>query len=201
MPTIIVNDVAMEAKVGERVLNVARRNAAHIGFICDNAGTCQTCRCQILAGAEHISPPSETEQAWLPVSKLAEGHRLACQMIIRSPGEVRIESYAEYIRRLVLAVLNPPPGARAADSIQPLVNNMLSDFADQLGNFPRNILSVLDRIGPLRFAFPIRDTQRFADDTARVIQRMSSGAERLERTPPAPPSVKPLAEASPAPPK
>jgi ferredoxin len=191
MLTMIINDVVMEAKVGERVLNVARRNAAHIGFICDNAGTCQTCRCQVLTGAEHLSPPNEIEQAWIPNAKLAKGHRLACQTIIRGEGEVRIESYAEYIRRLVLAVLSPPPGTNAVDNIQPLVRNMFSDFADQLSNFPGNILSVLNRIGPVRFAFPILNTERFLNDTGRVFRRMRSDGELFDRAPDAPASEQP----------
>ncbi len=183
MTTIIINGVEMEGKVGERVLNVARRNAAHIGFICDNAGTCQACRCQVLAGVEHLSPPSEAEQSWIPAEKLANGQRLACQVIIREQGEVRIESYAEYVRKLVLATLNPQPGTTMLDSLQPLVRNMLTDFADQLAFFPRNVFESLARIGPVRFAFPIQDGQRFLDDTARVIERIRTGAERIERAP------------------
>ena len=188
MPTVIMNDVAMEAKVGERLLNVGRRNAAHIGFVCDNVGTCQTCRCQVLAGSEHLSPPSEIERAWIPEARLAEGQRLACQAIIRGEGEIQVQSHIEMARRLVLNVLMPPPGTTVTDNAQSLVATMLRDFGDQLALFPGNVVNVLGKVGPLRFAFPIRDGQRFFEDTARVVQRMASGAERMER----PPRVRPV---------
>ncbi|PDV96407.1 2Fe-2S iron-sulfur cluster-binding protein [Candidatus Chloroploca asiatica] len=183
MSTIIMNDVAMEAKVGERVLNVARRNAAHIGFLCDNAGTCQLCRCQVQEGAEYLSPPSEAEKAWIPEAKLAEGQRLACQLIVREQGEVKIQSYAEYIRQLVLTLVDPPPSTNTAQNLEPLVKNLLTDFADQLALFPRNILSRLNELGPVRFAFPIQDTDRFVEDMSRLVERMNSGVERIERKP------------------
>lgn len=188
MSTVIMNDVAMEAKVGERLLNVGRRNAAHIGFLCDNAGTCQACRCQVLAGAEHLSPPSEAERAWIPAERLAAGQRLACQAIIRGEGEIRVQSHIEYARQLVINVLTPPPGTTVTDNVQSLLATMLRDFGDQLALFPGNVFTMLGQVGPVRFFLPIRDGQRFLDDTARVIQRMTSGAERLERQPRAQPA-------------
>lgn len=183
MPTVIMNDVAMEAKVGERLLNVGRRNAAHIGFLCDNIGTCQACRCQVLAGSEHLSPPSEIERAWLSEARLAEGERLACQAIIRGEGEIQVQSHIEMARQLVLNVLMPPPGTTVSDNARSLVTAIVSDVSDQIALFPDNVLNVVSKVGPLRFAFPIRDGQRFLGDTLRVVRRMTTGAERLERPP------------------
>ncbi|GIV94220.1 MAG: hypothetical protein KatS3mg056_2929 [Chloroflexus sp.] len=50
MATVIVNDVEMTARPGERILDIARRNSAHIGFVCDGTGFCQTCKVRVLAG-------------------------------------------------------------------------------------------------------------------------------------------------------
>jgi len=170
--TLIINDVAMEAKVGERLLNVARRNAAHIGFMCDNAGTCQGCRCQVLVGADQLSPPSATEQAWIPADQLANGQRLACQAIIHGQGEVRILSRAEELRRLVMGVITPRAGESRLNSIAPLASILVQTSADHVTRFPRNVLSVLRHIGPRRFAFPMVDRKRVLSDGARVVREL-----------------------------
>lgn len=179
MSTITLNDVVMEAKVGERLLNVARRNAAHIGFVCDNAGTCQACRCQVLAGEEHLSPPSEAERAWIPAARLAQGQRLACQAIIHGPGPIQVRSRAEELRRMAMAVASPGPGESRLANLQPILNTLALQAADQLALWPGNVISSIARIGPRRFAFPILDRDRFFDDVARVVRRLRTGAEQI----------------------
>lgn len=190
MPTVIVNDVALEAKVGERLLNVARRNAAHIGFVCDGNGICQTCQCRVLAGADQLSPPSEAELAWMPERRLAAGHRLACQAVLRGQGPVSVLTSAEELRRQTLAVLRPPRGEDARDRLEPLLENLLRMGVDQLARFPLNLLATLLRVGPWRFAYPVRDAERWADDGARVVRKMSSGADRGERARAAPATLR-----------
>lgn len=181
MPTVIINDVAMEARVGERLLNVARRNAAHIGFICDGNGVCQTCQCRVLSGADQLSPPSEAERAWMPDSRLGSGHRLACQAVLRGPGPVQLLTKAEELRRQALAVVAPPPGERGADQLEPLLDNVVRMSVDQLARFPFNMVAALLRVGPWRFAYPLRDAGRWADDGARVTRKLLSGVERAPR--------------------
>lgn len=182
MATIIMNDQPMEGKVGERLLNVARRNAAHIGFICDNAGTCQGCRCQVLDGAAHLSPPNEAEQAWIAPERLAQGERLACQAIIESHGEIRVLSRAEQLRRLVMAVITPRPGESRRAPLRPLAKSLAQAGVDQLAGFPKNVITSIARVGPLRFAFPVVDRKRLLSDAARVAQRL--------RTAPALPAIR-----------
>lgn len=174
MTTLIMNDVAMEAKVGERLLNVARRNAAHIGFMCDNAGTCQGCRCQVLAGADQLSPPSEAEQAWIPAEHLAKGQRLACQTIIHGQGEVRVVSRAEELRRLVLGIIAPRVGESRLNPLAPLAWILAETSVDQISRFPGNVWSSLKRVGLRRFAFPVLDRERMFGDGARVVQQLRS---------------------------
>lgn len=171
MATIIVNDETMTGKVGERLLSVARHNGAHIGFMCDNAGTCQGCRCQVLAGAENLNPPTEAELSWLPAERLAAGQRLACQAVIRNDGEVRVLSRAEELRRIVRSVITPFAGESRLTNLQPLLSIIGSQAADQLALFPQNVISNLRRTGLRRFAFPILDRERFFADIKRVRER------------------------------
>lgn len=171
MATIIINDETLEGKVGERLLNVARRHGAHIGFICDNAGTCQTCRCQVVSGGEHLSPPSEAERAWITPERLAEGQRFACQAIIRSHGEVRVLSRAEELRRMVQGVLRPGSGEGRLSNLSPLLTTLGQQIGDQLALFPQNVLSTLRRVGLWRFIYPVLDRERLLRDIARVRER------------------------------
>ncbi|HMQ31939.1 MAG TPA: 2Fe-2S iron-sulfur cluster-binding protein [Chloroflexaceae bacterium] len=183
MPSVIINDVELEAKVGERLLNVARRNAAHIGFVCDGNGVCQTCQCRVLYGADQLSPPSEAELTWMPDRRLAEGHRLACQAVLRGSGPVKVLTKAEELRRQTLDVLRPPAGEDWRDRLEPLLDNLVRMNIDQLARYPLNLVATLARVGPWRFTYPLLDAERWADDGARVARRMAAGADRLERAP------------------
>lgn len=194
MPSVIINDVELEAKVGERLLNVARRNAAHIGFVCDGNGICQTCQCRVLAGADQLSPPSEAELIWMPERRLAEGHRLACQTVLRGPGQVRVITKAEELRRQTMAVVRPPRGEVPRDNLEPLLDNLVRMSVDQLIRYPFNLVATFLRVGPVRFFFPIRDADRWADDGARVTRRMLYGAaeappRRVVDVPAGPPTL------------
>lgn len=181
MPSVTINDVEMEAKVGEKLLGVARRNAAHIGFVCDGNGVCQTCQCQVLAGADHLNPPTEAERAWMPEHRLAAGNRLACQAVIRDPGRIEVLTLAEELRRQTQALLTPPRGEARVDQLEPLLENLVRLNVDQLLHFPRNIVATIARVGPFRFAFPILDAERYLDDSARITRKMLTGVERIER--------------------
>ncbi len=186
MPIAIINDVEMHAKVGENLLGVARRNAAHIGFVCDGNGVCQTCQCRVLSGADQLSPPSEAELAWMPARRLAAGHRLACQTVIRGHGRVRVLTNVEELRRQTLDVLRPARDVDRRDALEPLLENLVRMSADQLIRYPWNLMAALLRVGPWRFAYPVLDEQRYSDDAARVARRMQSGASRLTRPPHSP---------------
>lgn len=172
MATLIVNDVALEARPGERILAVARRNDAHIGFVCDGNGICQTCQIRVLAGAEHLNQPSASERAWMPESRLASGHRLACQTALRGPGPVEVITKAEELRRQTLDVLDPPTGTDRRDALEPLLDNLVRMNVDQLIRYPFNIVSALIQTKPERLLETFRNPQPFLDDTARITRRM-----------------------------
>lgn len=175
MPTVIVNGVAMEAKIGERLIDVARRNGAHVGFVCNGAGICQTCQCQVVAGAEHLSPVNASEHAWLSERRLNEGHRLACKTALRGAGTVEIRTKAEDLRRQVLAVINPPAGSNAVAQLGPLGQYIARMVTDEVSRFPFNAINAFRHIKPSDLTWPFRDLNRYVGDVSRVISTTRGG--------------------------
>ena len=55
---------------------------------CGAKGRCTTCRLQVLAGAEHLTPLTAAELRYRAAGRLAVGERLACQAQLPA-GEVR----------------------------------------------------------------------------------------------------------------
>jgi hypothetical protein len=149
--------------------------------MCDNAGTCQGCRCQVLAGADQLSPPSAAEQAWIPADRLAKGERLACQVIIHGQGEVRVLSRAEELRRIVMGIIAPRAGESRLNPLSPLVAILAQTSADQASRFPKNVWSALRHIGLRRFAFPVKNRELVFSDGARVIQQLRADPARAMR--------------------
>jgi ferredoxin len=177
MSMIEINDVAMEARPGERLLDIARRNAAHVGFYCDGLGLCTTCECRILEGAENLNPANEVEDTWLPQERQAAGYRLACQASIRGPGEIRVLTRAEELRRQFGEVLTPPPGTTRVENLRPFLSNIAMINWEHIGTFPFNLLRTMQRIGPFRMIWPVQDLNQLVDDTVRITRRMLNEAD------------------------
>ncbi|NJN19840.1 MAG: (2Fe-2S)-binding protein [Oscillochloris sp.] len=191
MPTVIINDVPMEARLGERLLDVARRNGAHIGFVCDGTAVCQTCQCRVLSGAEYLNPPNEAEKIWMPEQRLNDGNRLACQAALRGRGTVQILTTVEELRRQTLDVLAPPPGESGVNNLGPLLEHWLRLNVDQLAHFPFNIIRTLNRVGPARFLFPWQDVSAWVNDGVRAAAATTRDGGPSARAPvelPQPPS-------------
>jgi chlorosome envelope protein I len=173
MPTVIINNTEYEGQVGERLIDVARRNGAHIGFICDGLGVCQACACRVLRGSEHLSPPSGVEENWFQPSWLEAGHRLACQTLIRANGTIETLSRAEELRRQTIGVFMPPEGTSTGQNMGHLADNMSRIVMNQVVRFPSNA------IGAAKIATRARPTpqtiQKLLGDTTRVVQRMIGG--------------------------
>jgi len=98
--TITINNRTCEAATGQRLLDIARTNHAHIGYFCGGNGICQTCYVKMLEGAELLSPPSEPEKAMLSDRLLAEGTRMACLATIEKPGTITILSAVEEVKQM-----------------------------------------------------------------------------------------------------
>jgi ferredoxin len=184
MPQVEINDEPMEAQLGERLLTIARRNAAHIGFYCDGNGLCTMCECRILSGADQLNPPTEAEHTWLPSERMADGYRLGCQAALRGPGPVRALTRAEELRRQLDAVVNPPLGTTAAENLRPLLANLAMVNWEHIGTFPLNLLQTLNRIGPLKFLLPVNNLGLLIDDTVRITRRMLDDGRPVLSSPP-----------------
>ncbi len=176
MPTVIMNGVAMEAKLGERLIDAARRNGAHVGFVCNGAGICQTCQCQVLSGAEHLSPVNAFEEAWLPASRLHEGHRLACETTFREAGTIEIRTKAEDLRRQVIAVIKPPADSNPVAQLGPLVQYIARMVTDEVAHFPMNAVQAFQHVNPRDLTWPLRDLSRYVTDVSRVVTTILGGA-------------------------
>jgi ferredoxin len=160
MPKLIINDEEYECRPNERLLSVARRNGAHIGFMCMGRGYCHTCACRILSGAEHLSPPTELEENWFKTSELRSNHRLACQTFMHGSGPVEILSRAEELRRQATNVLDPPEGSSSLESLSDLLGSIGSIAA----HLPADALGVATHIGKKKLA------PRLQDDVAPKIK-------------------------------
>lgn len=185
MATVIVNDVEMTARPGERILDIARRNSAHIGFVCDGTGFCQTCKVRVLAGAEFLSPPNDREKNWLPDARLQEGWRLGCQASVRGKGPIAVITNAEELRRQAFAVFNPSAGAGVVANAGALLANLTQQNIDQLVGYPWNMLNAISTIGLGRIINPWQSMERFNQwltDIGKVVE------QTLNSPAPAPPS-------------
>lgn len=171
--TLIINDETVTYEPGERILTVARRNASHIGFVCNGQAICQTCRARILEGEEHISTPNSAERNLLPESRLELGYRLACQTTLTGPGPVRVLTRAEELRRQARAVVSPPPGTTTGRNLGRLISNVASNARDSTTLFPTNLQAVVSRA--LRLRITKEGIRASVNDLGRIANRMITG--------------------------
>lgn len=196
MAKVIMNNVAYEANVGERLIDVARRNAVHMGMLHDGLGSffAETTACRILSGGENLSAPSDFEQSWFQQSWLEAGHRLASDAIIERNGTIEVLSRAEELRRQTLAVFTPPQGTTTGENVGLLINNISRIVLNQVARFPSNIFSAVSEAtsrGTPQSGVPtvqhvVTDVQQMVNDSNRVIQSMvgkekkPTGPQRIE---------------------
>jgi ferredoxin len=173
MAELIINDASVQAEVGEDILTVARRNRAHIGFVCDGNGLCTTCECRVFEGSENLSEPNDVEYDWLLPSRIARGHRLGCQAVVIKEGRIALVTRAEEFRQLWRAVNNPPPGTTSDQNWTRLIARSTTLTADYFANFPLNLLRTANRIGLVRMILPVRNNTRYLRDVGRIIDRTS----------------------------
>ena len=98
---ITINNHQYEGNKGDRLLDIARSNHAHIGYFCGGNGICQTCYVRVLEGSELLSPLSEEEHALLSDNLISEGTRMACMATVEKPGTIRIISVVEEVKEIL----------------------------------------------------------------------------------------------------
>ncbi len=127
---IYINDMPCEAQPGDILLDVAKQNQCHIGYICGGSGVCQSCFVYVQNGMECLSDRSEVEKAFISDKLTETGGRLACQSRIVKDGDLRVLSRAEMLRRIVLG-LNVPGFVSYAQTIG---YNVVNQLPSGLGN-------------------------------------------------------------------
>lgn len=176
MTKIIINDVAMEGAVGETLLTVARRNAAHIGFVCDGRGICATCLCKVHEGADQLTPLNSVERNWLTEGQVAEGDRLACQAQISGVGTIKALTRAEHVRRQTFDVFSPPYGTNVGENLGKLLNTVGVDLFRTLVRLPLGLTNVSNAI---EYPPNLDGIRIYVEDTGRVLSKMTGGTPQL----------------------
>jgi uncharacterized 2Fe-2S/4Fe-4S cluster protein (DUF4445 family) len=69
----------VDSEAGETLLEAAQRAGVALSAVCGGGGVCGDCRVRVLSGA--VSPVNETEHDLLSDGDLADGLRLACQVV------------------------------------------------------------------------------------------------------------------------
>lgn len=169
MPTLIMNGTTVEALIGERLLDTARREALHIGFVCDGNGLCQTCECRILRGKEHLSPINDVEKIWLTNEQIAQDRRLACQASVRGPGPIELETRAEEMRKQALVLFSPR--TPETEQVGNLFRTMLWINIEHIRRWPANMLYALTTV--FSIPFNVDGAQKLINDTMRITERMT----------------------------
>ncbi len=109
MIKVEINGLEVEAELNESLLDVARREKAHIGYTCGGNGACQTCEVEVIDGMEALSEINETEKAWLTPDKQLDGHRLACQaVIIREDVPIFLTTRVQHLLNIFNKTFNEP---------------------------------------------------------------------------------------------
>ncbi len=73
---------------GTRIVEVAEKAGASIPFGCKE-NDCGDCMIEVLAGEDHLSPPSDLEVELLKVKFAKPNYRLACQTMVL--GDITIK--------------------------------------------------------------------------------------------------------------
>jgi uncharacterized 2Fe-2S/4Fe-4S cluster protein (DUF4445 family) len=77
-----------EIKPGSTILAAANQCEVPIGQSCSGEGICGWCKVRILAGAEHMAPPSDLERRLIEEKEFTDGERAAC--LAKVKGDVTV---------------------------------------------------------------------------------------------------------------
>ncbi|MBL6940860.1 MAG: NADH:ubiquinone reductase (Na(+)-transporting) subunit F, partial [Rhodospirillales bacterium] len=79
-------DQAIDANLGEKLLDALSRGGIHLPTSCGGSGTCGLCRVRVLGGDD----ASAVERGALSQTDANAGYRLACQVVVRDPLEITL---------------------------------------------------------------------------------------------------------------
>lgn len=73
-------EVEVEVKSGQSVLNVAQENGIPIRSVCKGVPSCAECRVTVVEGMNNVLPPMDVELDLIGTAHFVDKRRLACQM-------------------------------------------------------------------------------------------------------------------------
>lgn len=85
----IPQDVEVEIKPNQTVLNVAQEQGLHIQSVCKGIPSCAECRVSIKEGEYNVMPPTSTELSLIGTAHFVDHRRLSCQL--RCFGDVTVD--------------------------------------------------------------------------------------------------------------
>ena len=85
----INNGDVIEGEMGDTLLDVLDQAGMHLPTSCGGKGTCGLCRVKV-AGSDGRDSILPVEQVTLSEAQLAQGYRLACQLVLNSDLEVEV---------------------------------------------------------------------------------------------------------------
>lgn len=103
------------ARTGTRLLEILAGSGIPIPAACGGKGTCGQCRVSVVAGGGHILP---TEREKLTRREIAQGLRLACQVVARRPLEVALDESVLAARQLSCRVIS-------SRTVSPLIREII----------------------------------------------------------------------------
>ncbi|MBI5645562.1 MAG: (2Fe-2S)-binding protein [Ignavibacteriae bacterium] len=88
--TLLPFNVRLLAHEDETVFHTIRRHGYPIASSCDGDGVCDKCRLRIVAGADNVTAPNDTERRFMRERSFDDGERMACQ--IRCTGDISVRT-------------------------------------------------------------------------------------------------------------
>jgi len=73
-------NVELEIKPNQSVLELAHDNGIHIQSVCKGVPSCAECRVQIIEGEHHVFPPTKKELSLIGTAHFVDRSRLSCQL-------------------------------------------------------------------------------------------------------------------------
>lgn len=81
-------DRIIESELGVKLLDALNQSGIHLPTSCSGAGTCGLCRVQVSGTKDDGALP--IERAQISRDDIADGYRLACQLVVRNDFEITV---------------------------------------------------------------------------------------------------------------
>jgi chlorosome envelope protein I len=170
MPEVIINDEAFMGEMGETLIDVARRNGAHVGFTCNDRGICTFCECVVEEGAELLNPVTGNEKTRLSEERLEKGSRLTCRAVIKAPeGTIRIVTRPEVVKKQLMGIFYATSTEGRLSSLSALGGSLKQASADYLSMYPYVFKGITSGKMGFDTINPLKDIGRLVSDGGRVL--------------------------------